>query len=304
MANKPLQTSRSLRLRALVFGAFALPLLVSAAPLPNLAIGLDGLVNARSGTQPLRWLMLADGASAPILNRAAAQRLGFKPGWFGATVKVGPVRVPGSTAVMRFSIGAFEFKRRMGWFERDIAPAYDGMLGPGAVPFPVISFKLRAPQPCEQVMTLPLVDSGLQGMGTSYGKPAIMVQFDPQRARSIATAAAGADLARLLDGELFGAVRQEHARFGVMRPVRELRFARPFMVAVLRLNAMLVRTSDYGNTGAIRDADADPSEIVVTAKSKVKAIRVIHLGADALQHCSSLVFDKPRRQLRLSCLPQ
>ena len=281
-----------------------MPFLVSAAPLPSLTIGPDGLVNARSGAQPLRWLMLADGPGVPILNSATARRLGYKPGWIGAMVKVGPVRIPGSTAVLGFSINGFEIKRRTGWFERDVAPAHDGMIGPGAVPFPVVRFNLRAAKPGEQMMTLPLTDAGATGAGVLFGKSKILVQFDPQRARSIATAAAGADLAAMLDGELYGPAHAEPIRFGVMRPARMVRFSRPFVLGSLRLGNMLIRTSDFGDARGIPDADADPSEIIVTAKSKSKAIRVVRLGADALQHCSSLVFDKPRRQLRLSCLPQ
>ena len=51
------------------------------------------------------------------------------------------------------------------------------------------------------------------------------------------------------------------------------------------------------------DAHADPNEVVVTGKGKhdIKHDR-LSIGADQLNRCSSIVFDKPAKQIRLSCL--
>ncbi|MGL4314521.1 MAG: hypothetical protein ACRCSO_11085, partial [Sphingomonas sp.] len=61
------------------------------------------------------------------------------------------------------------------------------------------------------------------------------------------------------------------------------------------------RVSDNGTTAGIADANADPDEIVVTAKGSTDRRDVIILGNDALDQCSTIVFDKPRKQIQLSC---
>jgi hypothetical protein len=63
-----------------------------------------------------------------------------------------------------------------------------------------------------------------------------------------------------------------------------------------------VRTSDFGNAGSIREEGGDPDEIIVTGQRRRDNDRDrIAIGADLLANCSSLVFDKPARQIRLTC---
>jgi hypothetical protein len=66
-----------------------------------------------------------------------------------------------------------------------------------------------------------------------------------------------------------------------------------------------MRVADGGSTRDIPEADApkgDPDEVVVVAKGKHDPKRDrLMLGADALSGCSSILFDKPAQQIRLSC---
>jgi hypothetical protein len=66
---------------------------------------------------------------------------------------------------------------------------------------------------------------------------------------------------------------------------------------------MMVRTSDFGSTGTIPEADArlDPDEVVITGSKKQKDLW-LEIGRDYLDRCSSIVFDKPRKRVTLSCL--
>lgn len=50
-----------------------------------------------------------------------------------------------------------------------------------------------------------------------------------------------------------------------------------------------------------RHGAADPEEIVVVAKGKRRTDGRLSIGADLLERCSSIVFDKPARQVRLTC---
>jgi hypothetical protein len=46
----------------------------------------------------------------------------------------------------------------------------------------------------------------------------------------------------------------------------------------------------------------DPADVVVTGKRKKKhRPGTLTLGADQLDRCSSLVFDKARKEIRLTC---
>jgi hypothetical protein len=303
-----LPLSRNPWFRIAVFMA-ATPLSLAAAPSHDggneLVVGSNGVVNATVNGHAARLLLSGDGSSAPVFNPEAAARLGLKAGWVGVAVKVGPVTVNGRTAVARLSVGDAPFKRRVAWFERSIAPGLDGMIGPSSLKQPVVTFVIHPAVSGEREFTVPLIDKGYQGLGTVTAEHATMlVQFDVGRATSLATAAAANDIALRHGGAFVGVMQQATMRLGVDRPVRAMELARPFVLGPLRLNRLDVRTSDYGSTSAIPDKAADPDEIVVTAKGKPgRAVRTLHIGLDALRHCSRIMFDKPRKQIRLSCRP-
>lgn len=268
----------------------------------TLIVPPDGLLIAEVAGKPANLVMVADSGSAPILNATEAKRLGIGTGWIGLSVvvKVGPVPVKGSTGVFSYRVGGMGVKRRGAWFERDIVQGQSGMIGPGAVAQPVVTFRLRAALPGERTFFLPLTDKGVAGMGTLIGN--LFVQFDPLRSLSMATAAAGADLAREYQGHFVGDGRREAMRFGIARPVRNMVLVQPMRIGELALSTVAVRFLDYGNSGSIPDATHDPDEIVVTGrKGTSKSYRTLHLGADALRTCSSLTFDKARKVISLSC---
>lgn len=92
--------------------------------------------------------------------------------------------------------------------------------------------------------------------------------------------------------------------FGVERPVRMMALDRPLAIGALSLTRIGVRTGDWGNAAGIAEAgSADPDEIVVTAKGRKRdPFRDrLAIGADVLARCSSVIFDKPARQIRLTC---
>ena len=269
-----------------------------------LTVGTDLVAIGSVAGHPARFKMQADGTSTLVLNPDAAGRFGLRGGWFRVLVKVGPVPVNGQSGVTHFVVGGQDSRRRIGWFDRPIAPGFDGALGPSAVPQDVVVFQLRGPSPGEKRTVLPMANQGYGGVGTfviARGQR-IFVQWDMSKRTNSATAAAAADIADISGGQFVGKPWHEVVALGVERPVRRVILAREFVVGPFRLASLVARTTDYGDTSTIPDADADQSEIVVTAQGKKsKLVRALSIGQDAMAGCSSITFDKPKRQIILSC---
>ncbi|MES2443581.1 MAG: hypothetical protein V4574_12190 [Pseudomonadota bacterium] len=263
---------------------------------------------ATIGGKPATLRVDPGAPSAPIFNAEAAARLGFRPSMIAVRVAIGPVRVGGSTDLVALDIGGGEFKRRAAWFEGAYAEGADAVIGPGGLPAGIVRFELRAPAPGERTVTLPLADFGRSGMGATLviGGETVAVRFSLERDRSVATASGGAIAAAAQGGAFDGEPEKMLIRFGVERPVRHMKLATPLQVGPFALAGLMVRTSDFGSTARIPEADApegDPDEIVVVGEKKSKKREQrIEIGRDYLDRCSSITFDKPGKRLTFSCL--
>jgi hypothetical protein len=278
---------------------------------PELVVAGDGIVPVTVNGVPGRIRIEPAVPSLPILAVDFAARAGLNPGPFAFGYMVGPEQVDGRTAVARIAVGegGDERRRRVGWTARRYFDGADGVIGPGGLPQRVIRFQLRPPLAGERTVALPLADEGglFGGWGHSYalievGGAPIRVRFDPNHPRTLATAGAGVRLAQAYEGRVSGEAEPLTIAFGIARPVRTLRLGRPLQIGPLAIAELGVRTSDFGNAGSIREEGGDPDEIVVTADRRRDSDRDrISVGADLLARCSSIVFDKPARQIRLTC---
>lgn len=289
-------------MRHAILALGALVLLGAGRP-AEFVVRAGGVVPAQIGGRAGRLLLSPWAPAAPTLNPGFVNSIGLHAGLFGFAVKVGPVKVRGDTSVTRLDFQGLSYRRRVVWFERDYAQGADAAIGPGGIPAPVVRFELRPAKGNERVTTLPLIQHMFR---PSYarvmlGKRSIVLLFDPQHPRSLATAGAGAALAEFLGGSLQGAPRPAQVAFGIMRPARTLRFGRPLQFGDIRLDEVLVRISDNGSVAGIQDADADPEEVVVSAKTDSERRDVVIIGNDVLGNCASITFDKPARQIRLAC---
>lgn len=290
--------------------------LCGAAPIPAAdpvyTVRDEGIVTASVDGSP-GTLRIDPGAPAlPILAKPYALRAGLKPGMFGLHYQVGPSGVRGVTAVTHLTVDGMAIRRRVGWFDTPYATGADGVIGPGGLPAPVVRFEIHAPRPGERTLDLPLVDGGalIGNWGGLFGEISVggvpmKVRFDLHHRLSLASAGAAQRIAAAQGGALTGPVDQAEIAFGIARPVRRMTLATPFAIGPLTLNTLHVRVSDYGNAATIRDADVtpDPDEIVVTGKKKRDPARDrLSIGRDALDHCSSITFDKPAKRIRLACL--
>lgn len=300
----------------------ALPLLIGAAAPAERVIDGDHLVTVRINGVATRLLLDPAAPSIALVTPDVAQRTGLRIGrklGVGFTYGVGPVLVTSSTAVARVDFGAGQDKARVGWAERTYNAASDGTLGPAALPNPVVRVVLHAPRAAERTVTLRYDQPGFPetifGIGWSHatgrvdldGQP-LSIRFAPHAPRTLATAGAAARLARVHGGSIAGEHTMTPVAFGIARPVRTMTLERPFALGDLRIASLGVRIADDGTATTIREAGApvpriDPDEVVVTAAGRKRDVRrdVLMLGADALGACSTITFDKPAHQIRLTC---
>ena len=293
-----------------LFVACGAMLLVAAADAPRERIVTgDGISPGNVATIPGRILVDPGAPSMLMLAPDYAARIGLRPGMFGMRYMVGPVSVDGSSAVTTIDTGGGPRKRRVAWTVRPYTADADGVIGPGGLVEDVVRFALRTPRPGERTVTLPMVDAGglMGGKGglfarIEHGGQPLKVRFDLRHRRTVATAGAGVRIAAALNGRTEGEVERAEIVFGVERPVRRLHLAAPLQVGPLAIDRLFVRVADFGDASIIADERDDPDEVVVTAGKKRDPDRDrLSLGLDQLDRCSSIVFDKPAGQIRLSC---
>ena len=271
----------------------------------------DGAVDVTVNGKPARMLFRGVGSSTLILNPENAKRLGVRTGIikFPIRYRVGPHRINGKSGVTHYSVGGKQVKRRVGWFERDVAAGFDGLLGPVAIDYPIVTQRLRAPVAGEKAITFYASNFGYNGVGVVFrGKPFTYMMFDPTAPTSIINAPFANEIAPGLRGHFEGDVHERVVAFGVSRPVRSIEFGKPWMIGTAAANISLyradVRTLPGEKTDTIPDKAPDPDEIIVLAPGQIdNRQRYIIVGADALSHCSSISFDKPKRQITLRCVP-
>ncbi|TCP91517.1 hypothetical protein C8J42_103201 [Sphingomonas sp. PP-CE-1A-559] len=291
-------------------------------------VPVGGMIAATIDGKPV--ILRVDPAAPGLVfvTTAVAERLALKGGALGLGYSVGGQGAMQATTVRPMTFGTNAVKRRIGfpsrkhepkgkaadlrWVGRPYADVGDGSIGPASLPEPVVRILLNAPRADERTVALPMVDGGgllgkLSGTFAQImigGQP-IRVRFDPYHPRTTVTANAATLIAQAQRGTLAGLTAPVEIAFGIARPVRTMTLATPLLVGPLALSSLGVRTTDVGNAAAIPDADApppDPDEIVVVAKGKRDANRDrLTIGADLLDRCSSIVFDKPAKQIRLTC---
>jgi hypothetical protein len=250
----------------------------------------------------------------PIFNPATAARLGFRGSLFGARAAVGPVRISGEQNGAKFRIGGAERSYRFAFFDRDIVDGAEGIISPYELPYDNVVFRLRDPRPGEVETRLQMSFNRAGGLYAPLvlGDRTILVEFSLLQPHSLATASAGALIAASHGGEWTGEARPALIKFGIERPIRPMRLARPLEIGGFALPALHVRTGDHrGNFQLPTDAPPpasqegqDPDEIVVTGNVRRGRARLyMTIGLDRLSACSSLTYTAATRTLTLRCLP-
>lgn len=293
-----------------------------AAPVRDVPVG--GMIAATIDGTPVALRVDPGAPGLVLMTTAAAERLALKGGALALGYSVGGQGAMQATTVRPMTFGAVAVKRRVGfpsskhdskdlrWIGRAYGTVGDGSIGPGSLPEPVVRIALRAPVAGERTVALPLVDGGglfgrLSGefaQVTIAGQP-VRVRFDPYHPRTTVTANAATLIATAQGGTLTGTSVPVEIAFGIARPVRTMTLATPLAIGPLAISTLGVRTSDVGSAASIPEVDApapDPDEVVVIAKGKRDPKRDrLTIGADLLDRCSVIVFDRVQKQVRLTC---
>lgn len=269
----------------------------------TLVIPRDNVISATISGQPVRLRVDPGAPIVPILNPRTAERLKVKPlGWVKIAALIGPIRVNGRTAVLRFRLpGATSDKKaRIAWFDRDFVQGADGAVNPLFLVQNKVRFEL--PGRGGRVNRLPFGNTSMLVRGTklAFGGEAVTVTYDLGRAVGATTADAARLIAADRDGRLSAARGTMLIEFGIARPYREMRLARPLEVGPFDFATLRVRTPDEGAIGIAED-DADPNEIVVTGKKKSKARRELSIGRDRLDRCAALEIDRAAKTISFDC---
>ena len=277
----------------------------------QLVVPPSQVVNGAVNGQPMTFQVRSVGPPNLILNQQTASRLGFKGGgWFGLfrrSAVIAKTKVTADTKATRFSVGAVSVKKRIGWTDGVVSPNASAFLGVGGVPQSVIRFQLRDPVAGERQIAFGMRNFGFPGYGTFLtikGMHPIALFFDNAHDTTIASAAAGVELAKLLNGRFVGLPAREVVTLNIARPTRVMKLETPLNLAgLVSVSHVSVRTSDGGDARGIPDAEADPAEIVVTApgKSPVKPSYFLIIGRNDMRNCSSMTVDKAKMQVRLMC---
>ncbi|HYD89612.1 MAG TPA: hypothetical protein VEA80_19180 [Vitreimonas sp.] len=234
--------------------------------------------------------------SGLALSAAAARRLRVRQ---LPLMQIG-VGIEGSDATLRGRIARprilFEGRAARafaGVFGAPVTTRADGVIGPGALPYDIITIVLNPEPPGARDIVLPLEDADDWTVRTQIGGQQFQVNFNVANSASVFNRTASRALDATGDIPAAGAVAEMPLILGLrtmMQPVEtELSvFGLPVRPAYARTNAPLL--------GATED-DA----IVVRGEAEDAPPPILVLGRSALSRCASISVDRRSRRMTLRC---
>jgi hypothetical protein len=274
-------------------------------------------VTATIEGKPVELRVVSAGPDRLLLNPATADRLGLKPAMFVGRANLnvaGRREFEGKNRPVAFTIGGMAQNGRALWFPTAPPVPGDGMIGPWGLPHARVTLTFGTVDPMAVRSDFPLYGSANNGSVTGYREESFSLyaafDLDDASAYPLASAAAGAAIAKAYGGQLSGPTWDVEILFGIKRPVRLMTLERPFKFGPLSFTKIAVRVRDRidaaGRGENIKDADLveDPSEVVVTAKAKGRPpVFSLSIPRASMAACSKLSFDKTAKRIELWCKP-
>jgi hypothetical protein len=180
----------------------------------------------------------------------------------------------------------------------------DGVIGPWLLPHDSVRIVRRPVAASDRETVLPLRWNSGRGMlgRMAVGDDEVDIVITPVAATSIATAAAAAILAGSNGGQLKGPARDVPVAHGVVRPVRDVVFAKPVDAAGVRLPRVAARVFDWSGKTQIPDADLGPDEAVVAGRAGAQSEWAkLALGNDHLANCAEIGWTRAPLAYVLVC---
>jgi hypothetical protein len=257
-------------------------------------------------------------ANSVALNASVAKRIRIRGFHYDRQARIDNQNINTIWAIANFEIGDRWERRRVSWTpNRDAAQGADGVIGPMVLPENRVTYRLHAPVPGETIIEMPVHVDGRVGNSVRIGDRLVSLSFAPQKPQSVATAAAGAHVAAARDGYWVGPATTVDVQMldeaPHPRPARFMQIQRPLSLSGLPLRSFMIRTEDFKGgfklppaSKELKPADRpEADEIVVVGKSRTPLGgdgRIeLALGQDALGMCSSIILDRRRRMMTLSC---
>jgi hypothetical protein len=267
--------------------------LVLDAANPVVAVEIAGV--------PLKLRVDLDRQNAIDLNPAVAARLPVK--WEDSyALDVGRVRLGNRIAPVLMTIAGRVVPTQVSDHGRDCCAGTDGAIGPDLLPYASVRWqRTQAPAPTASLNLL-LTTSPSMGISAASETSNVRLRFALDQEETVATAAAGATLARLWGGRWSGPSRHVVVTFGISRPARALAFARPDLLAGFRLDPLLVRISDFPGDEKLPADPSRPDDVVISRHlERQRAWPAVTIGADRLSRCADIVYYAVPSSLTLHC---
>ena len=277
------------------------------------------IVTAKLESKTVRLRVDLDApANSITINPSVLKRIRIRGFHYDRWGRIDNQKIDDSFAFAQFEIGNRFERRQVTWTpKRDVAKDADGVIGPMVLPENRVTYKLRAPVPGETIIEMPVHVDGRVGNSVRIGNRLVSLSFAPQKPQSVATAAAGAHMAEVRDGYWVGPETTVDVRMAVEaphpRPARFMQLQKPLSLSGLPLRSFMIRTEDFKGTFKLPPANKElkpavarePEEIVVIGRSRTPLGgdgRIeLALGQDTLGSCSTIVLDRKRRTMTLSC---
>lgn len=269
----------------------------------------DPVIAVEIGDVPLRLRIALDQKRLIELNPAAADKLSANPPdrrfhfESGFDALVGRETLKGIQAAAPITLNGRHMLVTVASHGRECCAGVDGEIGIGLLPYATIRFDRPQTTTAERTADFLIDDNSEHGPQTavSMGRDTIFLQFSLQRPHSVATASAGAMLARAQGGRLTDG-GTTIAAFGIERPISTLRLNWPATVGGFHYRQIAVRTADFGGRHAFPVDPSEPQDIVVKKKvPEQEAWPVVLIGRDRLDRCSTASFDGNSHVLTLQC---
>ncbi|MFS0738438.1 hypothetical protein ABC347_15440 [Sphingomonas sp. 1P06PA] len=259
---------------------------------------------AEIGGQKLR--LRVDPAAQDViqLNPDAAARTGIAlPDRLEAVV--GRIEVQGRSGPAQVHILGRRMQAHVATHDKRCCDDADGEIAPMLLPFDVVRF-VRATQSAPgMARRFPLQASGESGqyvrVRTAGGT--LFARFTLRWPETVATAASGSMLARAGGGRFEGPGLMTAQAFGIARPARMMRLARPVDITGFAIDHAIVRQADFRGQNRLPSDKPRADDIAVRgrAASPQSAWPALTIGRDRLDRCDRIEIRRMPPEIILSC---
>jgi hypothetical protein len=268
--------------------------------------GTGPYVEALINGVPLRLRVDFDHGQSLTLNPEAAARTGLGNGEGRWTNIIGPVRLRGRFAEIPVTLAGQVTQAKVNWQEVDVAADADGIVTPYLLPFDRVTLVRRPAGAGERDIVLESRSHWNHGIHVPVrlGKRRIAARLSFHHPRTTAAAAAAAVIIEAQGGTLEGAKIFEEIGYGVKRPARSLRLARPLRIGDLTITRLMARSADYRGKHklVLPGAPVAKSDILVTGRLPSQdPLYRITIGLDVLERCSAASYVRATGEIRLRC---